>query len=122
MGIARKFIGKAIDKDFDKWKEFIHKHNMEFTNVAVTSSLYKAAMEDARAFVPKYTTIESLNYQQTYDIFSTPKVFVLDKDKKIIAKSLTISQLEDMIDRIQGIKDAEKLFPPEEEVEDEQMH
>jgi hypothetical protein len=27
-----------------------------------------------------------------------------------------------MIDRIQGIKDAEKLFPPEEEVEDEQMH
>ena len=75
-----------------------------------------------RAFVPKYTTIESLNYQQTYDIFSTPKVFVLDKDKKIIAKSLTISQLEDMIDRIQGIKDAEKLFPPEEEVEDEQMH
>ena len=115
-------VGKAIDKDFDKWKEFIRKHNMEFTNVAVTSSLYKAAMEDARAFVPKYTTIESLNYQQTYDIFSTPKVFVLDKDKKIIAKSLTISQLEDMIDRIQGVKDAEKLFPPEEEIEDEQMH
>ena len=63
-----------------------------------------------------------MNYQQTYDIFSTPKVFVLDKDKKIIAKSLTISQLEDMIDRIQGVKNVAKLFPPEDEVEDEQMH
>jgi len=115
-------VGKAIDKDFAKWKEFIRKNNMQFINVALTSTLYKAAMEDARMFVPKYTTIESLNYQQTYDIFSTPKVFVLDKDKKIIAKSLTISQLEDMLDRMQGIKDAEKLFPPEEDQEDEQMH
>lgn len=115
-------VGKAIDKDFEKWKEFIRKHNMQFINVAVTNALYKAALEDARAFVPKYTTIESLNYQQTYDIFSTPKVFVLDKDKKIIAKSLTISQLEDMLDRLQGVKDVEKLFPPEKDVEDEQMH
>lgn len=115
-------VGKAIDKDFEKWKEFIRKHNMQFINVAVTNALYKAAIEDARVFVPKYTTIESLNYQQTYDIYSTPKVFVLDKDKKIIAKSLTISQLEDMLDRLQGKKDVEKLFPPEEDVEDEQMH
>lgn len=115
-------VGKAIDKDFEKWKEFIRKHNMQFINVAVTNALYKAALEDARAFVPKYTTLESLNYQQTYDIYSTPKVFVLDKDKKIIAKSLTISQLEDMLDRYQGVKDAEKLFPPEEDIEDEQMH
>jgi thiol-disulfide isomerase/thioredoxin len=115
-------VGKAIDKDFDKWKEFIRTHNMQFINVAVTNALYKAALEDARMFVPKYTTIESLNYQQTYDIYSTPKVFVLDKDKKIIAKSLTISQLEDMLDRLQGVKDAEKLFPPEKDQEEEQMH
>ncbi len=115
-------VGKAIDEDFKKWKDFIHKNNMEFINVAVTDQLYKAALTDARMFVPKYTTIESLNYQQTYDIYSTPKVFVLDKDKKIIAKSLTISQLEDMIDRIQGKSDLPKIFPPDENVEEEQMH
>ena len=115
-------VGKAIDEDFGKWKKFIRENNMEFTNVAVTDQLYKAALEDARMFVPKYTTIESLNYQQTYDIYSTPKVFVLDKDKKIIAKSLTISQLEDMIDRLQGKSDLPKLFPPDENVEEEQMH
>ncbi len=113
-------VGKATGEDFEKWKKFIHTNNLTFINVAVTESLFKAALEDARIFVPKYTSIESLNYQTTYDIFSTPKVFVLDKDKKIIAKGLSISQLEDLMDRLQNVKDAPKLFPPDPE-EDEQM-
>lgn len=115
-------IGKAVGDDFGKWKKFIRDNKLEFINVAVTESLYNAAMEDARQFVPKYTTLESLNYQQTYDIYATPKVFVLDKDKKIIAKSLTVSQLEEFLDRVQGHADLEKIFPPEEVKEDEQMH
>jgi hypothetical protein len=41
----------------------------------------------------------------------------LDKDKKIIAKQLTISQLEDLMDRLQNIKDAPILFPPDPEEE-----
>ena len=93
---------------------------MTFINVAVTESLFKSAMEDARQFVPKYTTVEALNYQTTFDIFSTPRIFVLDKDKKIIAKQLSISQLEDMMDKLQNKEDSPKLFPPDPE-EDEQM-
>jgi thiol-disulfide isomerase/thioredoxin len=114
-------VGKAVGDDFAKWKKFIRDHNMTYINVAVTDALFKAAMEDARQFVPKYTTIESLNYQTTYDIFSTPRVFVLDKDKKIIAKSISISQLEDLMDRLQNKQDVPKIFPPDPE-EDEQMH
>jgi thiol-disulfide isomerase/thioredoxin len=113
-------VGKAVGEEFGKWKKFIKDNNLTFTNVAVTEPLFKAAMEDARQFVPKYTTLESLNYQTTYDIFSTPRVFVLDKDKKIIAKSLSVSQLEEMLDRLQGKADLPKLFPPDPE-EDEQM-
>jgi thiol-disulfide isomerase/thioredoxin len=114
-------VGKAVGEDFEKWKKFIRDNKLTFINVAVTDPLYKAAMEDARQFVPKYTTIESLNYQTTYDIFSTPRVFVLDKDKKIIAKSISVSQLEEFIDRLQGFEDLPKIFPPDPE-EDEQMH
>jgi thiol-disulfide isomerase/thioredoxin len=113
-------IGKAVGDEFAKWKKFIKENNLTFINVAVTEPLFKAAVEDARQFVPKYTTLESLNYQTTYDIFSTPRVFVLDKDKKIIAKSLSISQLEEMLDMLQDKKDLPKLFPPDPE-EDEQM-
>jgi thiol-disulfide isomerase/thioredoxin len=114
-------VGKAVGEEFAKWKKFVKDNNLTFINVAVTDPLFKAAMEDARQFIPKYTTIESLNYQTTYDIFSTPRVFVLDKDKKIIAKSISLSQLEDFLDLMQDMKDAPKLFPPDPE-EDEQMH
>jgi len=113
-------VGKAVGEDFGKWKKFIKDNSLTFINVAVTEPLFKAAMEDARQFVPRYTTLESLNYQTTYDIFSTPRVFVLDKDKKIIAKSLSISQLEEMLDRLQGKQELPKIFPPDPE-EDEQM-
>jgi hypothetical protein len=75
-------------------------------------------LENPLQFVPKYTTLESLNYQETYDIYSTPRIFVLDKDKKIIAKSLSISQLEDMLDHLQNQKNAPKLFPPDPEEEE----
>lgn len=115
-------VGKAVGEDFEKWKKFVRVNKLEFINVAVTDKLYTAAMEDARQFIPKYTTLESLNYQKAYDIYATPKVFILDKDKKIIAKGLTISQLEDLLDRLQEKRDAEKLFPPEKDVEEEQMH
>ena len=113
-------VGKAVGDDFPKWKKFIRDNKLTFINVAVTESLFKAAMEDARQFVPKHTTLEALNYQTTYDIFSTPRVFVLDKDKKIIAKQLSISQLEDLLDKLQKQENAPKLFPPDPE-EDEQM-
>lgn len=115
-------VGKATGDDFEKWKTFIRKNHLSFINVGVTRNLYDSALVDARHFIPKYTTLESLNYQQTYDIFATPKVWVLDKDKKIIAYSLTISQLEEMLDRLQKKEDEPKLFPPDKDIEQEQMH
>lgn len=114
-------VGKAVGEEFKKWKKYIADNNLTFINVAVTEPLFQAAMKDAREFVPKYTTLESLNYAQTYDIYSTPRVFILDKDKKIIAKGLSISQLEEMMDRYQGKADLPKIFPPDPK-EDEQMH
>ena len=120
-------VGKAIGDDFDKWKKFIRDNKLTFINVAVTDRLYNDAKDAPEKLVQLYpgepgkpTTLESLNYQNTYDIFSTPKVFLLDKDKRIIAKSISISQLEEMIDRLQGYEDLPKLFPPDPE-EDAQM-
>jgi thiol-disulfide isomerase/thioredoxin len=121
-------IGKCDSKElFEKWKKFIVNKNLEFYNVGLTYTMKEEAMDETpgqpklRALLQE-TTLESLNYQQTYDIFATPKVWVLNKDKKIIAYSLTVSQLEDLLDKIQGKEDSEKLFPPTEDQDDEQMH
>lgn len=111
-------VGKATGDDFEKWKKFIREKNLTFINVALTDKLYRDAQADARQFIPRFTTIEALNYQETFDIFSTPRVFVLDKDKKIIAKQLSISQLEDFMDRVQGVT-VPKIIPPDPEDENE---
>ncbi|MDX1444970.1 MAG: redoxin domain-containing protein, partial [Lishizhenia sp.] len=108
-------VGKATGEDFEKWKDFIEKHDMHFINVGMSQNLYDSVTANPYNFIPRYTTVESLNYQDTYDIYSTPQVFVLDKDKKIVAKQLSIAQLEMFIDQSQNKADAEKLFDVEEE-------
>jgi hypothetical protein len=120
-------VGKAIGKDFEAWKKFIRDNKLDFINVAVTDKLYQIAKEKPESLVPVYpgeqgkpTTLESLNYQATYDIYSTPKVFILDKDKKIIAKSLSMSQIEDLLDNLQNKKDAPKIMEQDAK-EDAQM-
>jgi thiol-disulfide isomerase/thioredoxin len=114
-------VGKATGEDFGKWKKFVRENNLEFINAAVTANLYDSALVNASQFIPRYTTLKSLNYQKTYDIYATPKVWVLDKDKKIIAYSLTVSQLENLMDRLQKKTDAEVLYPLEEEDPEEDM-
>lgn len=108
-------VGKATGDDFEKWKKFIQKHNMTFINVAITHWLWEEANKDAWQFIPKYTNQASLQYQDYFDVYSNPKVFILDKDKKIIAKNLSLGQIEEFLDFKQGKADAPKMFPVEKE-------
>jgi len=108
-------VGKATGSDYKDWKDFIKKNNLSFINVGLTDPIYKQAKENPMSLIPSKTTLESLNYQDTYDIFSTPRVWILDKDKKIIGKGLGVAQIEEFLDRLQGFEDAEKLFDVKKE-------
>ena len=44
------------------------------------------------------------NFRYYYDISSTPIIYLLDSDKKIIGKRLTVEQISDMIDRLNKFK------------------
>ena len=111
-------VAKATGDDFAAWKKFIREHGLKFINVGLTKSVYEQAMKDPRPLLA-HTTLESLNYSDTYDIYSTPRIFVLDQDKKIMFKQLSIKQLEEILDGLTGHKDDVKLFPDEDEVHDE---
>jgi thiol-disulfide isomerase/thioredoxin len=100
----------AVSNDHDKeWKKFIKDNQMgDFVNVAVPQ-VYFEKQELARDVIMKgYTDLKSLNYRTTFDVFSTPKVFLLDKDKKILAKQLEAEQIETLIDAMQRDKAKEK--------------
>jgi len=62
-----------------EWKEFIEKHDLyEWMNV--------------------YDPYQRSNFRNLYDIYSTPTIFVLDKDKMIIGKRIGAEQLPGFID------------------------
>ncbi len=109
-------IGKGSGDEYKKWKDAIKRYEMsQFKNVAVTETLLKKAKSEVWEVVPKYTNGESLNYHITYDIYSSPQIFLLDKDKKMVAKRISVSQLEDILDKLQDKANAPKLFPHEDE-------
>ncbi len=48
-------------------------------------------------WVNVYDPNNETNFRKLYDVYSTPVLYLLDKDKKIIAKRLGVEQLEDFI-------------------------
>ena len=70
-----------------EWKKYIREHNLgDWTNVHSTKEMEKA---DADAQRP--------GFRQLYDVTLTPTLFLLDKDKRIIAKKLTWEQMNDLL-------------------------
>jgi hypothetical protein len=74
-------------KDKEQWLKFIKEHNMnDWINVYETDA-QKKIVEDAKR----------PSYKQLYDVIQTPTLYLLDKDKKIIAKKLTMEQMNDVL-------------------------
>jgi len=75
-------------KNFKEWKDFMKEHKMNnWINVYETEGQRKIT-EDAKR----------PSYKQLYDVIQTPTLYLLDKDKKIIAKKLTMEQMDDLLD------------------------
>lgn len=107
-------VAKATGDEFEKWKKFIRDNNLTFINVGLTESVYREAKKDPTNLLRTKTTLQSLNYSDTYDIYSTPRIFILSDDKVILYKQLSIGQLEEIIDKLTGHAADEKLFPVED--------
>ncbi len=88
-----KALGVAVygvniyENEVPAWKKFITEKKLAGWIHAYQTKSAKEA--DERAGVP--------NYRQLYDIFKTPTLYLLDKDKRIIAKQLSLEQFDDLI-------------------------
>ncbi len=110
-------IGVHNNLEVDKWKKFLEENSIEFTNVSRNQFIMNQDSATKLIYGGK-TTLESLNFHQYWDVTSTPKVYLMDKDHKIIAKSLGSEQLDELLERIEA---GEELDTPlkEHEYEDE---
>jgi len=79
-----KVISITATNDFDDWKEYIKQNNLtSWTNAIYAGKNYGELI-------------------MIYDIFMTPRLYVLDKDKRIIAKDLSEHSLEMLLEERLG--------------------
>jgi len=92
----------AVGTEFEnvEWKKYIKTHNLTWINVSDSPDN------------PNNIKDYPLNFRANYDVFSTPKIYLLDKDKKIVAKRIEDEQLDDYLSR------AFDLPIPEKETEE----
>jgi thiol-disulfide isomerase/thioredoxin len=87
-GVKIYALAKETDGTKTDWFNFIRKHHtQEWTNVYYSKADDKARIE---AGIP--------GYSQLFDVQSFPTLYLLDKDKRIIAKKLAYDQIDGVLD------------------------
>jgi len=87
MGVKMFAVAKETDGTKNDWLKFIHEHSLqEWSNVYCSKADDKARID---AGIP--------GYSQLYDIQSFPTLYLLDKDKRIVAKKLTFLQMNEIL-------------------------
>jgi hypothetical protein len=82
-----KVYGVMVDGGKEAWLQFIKDHNLtDWIHVYETKE-HQDSVEKAG----------QPGYRQLYDVYQTPILYLLDKDKRIIAKKLSYLQLDEVI-------------------------
>jgi thiol-disulfide isomerase/thioredoxin len=64
---------------------------------ADTSEWFKYIKENELNWINAADLLGKSNFRKYYDIYSTPVIYLLDRNKKIIAKRIDVEKLEDFI-------------------------
>jgi thiol-disulfide isomerase/thioredoxin len=82
-----KIYAVLTENEKAKWLEFIQQKNLTgWIHVYQTEENKKAETDSQKA-----------GFRQLYDVTQTPTIYLLDKEKRIIAKKLTLQQIDDML-------------------------
>ena len=86
-GIRMYSVAKETDGTKKDWLDFISEHRLQdWTHVYYSKADDKARTDSG---IP--------GYSQLYDVLSFPTLYLLDKDKRIIAKKLTYEQIDEVL-------------------------
>ncbi|MBC7947526.1 MAG: DUF5106 domain-containing protein [Chitinophagaceae bacterium] len=86
-GVRMFAVAKETSGTRKDWLSFINEHHLgEWTNVYYSKAEEKSRVD---ANIP--------GYSQLYDVQTLPTVYLLDKDKRIVAKKLTWQQIDDIL-------------------------
>ncbi len=87
-GLKIYAVAKETDGTKKDWLDFINEqHLQEWTNVYYSKAADKARTDNG---IP--------GYSQLYDVMIFPTLYLLDKDKRIVAKKLTYQQIDEALE------------------------
>lgn len=87
-GLKIYAVLSETDKVKGAWDSYIVEHKIDdWINVYQTKEMVDMEAKDQRP-----------SFRQLYDIAVTPTIYLLDKEKRIIAKKLTLEQLNDFLE------------------------
>jgi thiol-disulfide isomerase/thioredoxin len=93
-GIDIKVFAVNTEFDIEKWKEFIKKSDIgNWINVGDIQ------------FDKEGNPVATSNWREQYDIHSTPVIYLLNKDKEIIAKRINDKQIVKIIEREENLEE-----------------
>jgi hypothetical protein len=82
-----RLLGMMTEGGKEKWVSYIRDHHLkDWVHVYQTQEMKDADYAAGRA-----------GYRQLYDVYQTPMLYLLDKEKRIIAKKLSYQQLDDLL-------------------------
>ena len=81
---AYAVLSEPDDATRPKWHEFIKANHLDWINI-----------DGGEA---------NLDWHEVYDIVTTPQIYLLDKDKKILAKKLDAETFEEVLKALEHIK------------------
>ncbi len=86
-GLKVEVFAVGIESDIDLWKNYVRDNNLKWINV---SDLYN-----------------NTGFRNYYDIYSTPVIYLLDEEKRILAKRLDAEKVRDFIHHQEKTKAAQ---------------
>ncbi|MEJ7677234.1 MAG: hypothetical protein WKG06_05045 [Segetibacter sp.] len=83
-----KIVGVNVDDGAnDAWKKYINEHKLnDWINIYQPKTVKE---EEAKKGVA--------NFRQLYDVYKTPTLYLLDAQKRIIGKMLSIEQFDEVL-------------------------
>ncbi len=83
-----KIYGVMTSGEKPAWIKYIHEHNLnDWVHVYQTEEMKTAETASGKP-----------GYKQLFDVYQTPMLYLLDKEKRIIAKKLNYEQLNEFLD------------------------
>ena len=80
-GYDLKVFSVYTQHEYDKWRKYIIENKLDWINI--------------------YDGVHINNIKEKYDIYSTPVIYVLDRNKRIKAKRIGVEQVKDIIKQME---------------------